>query len=455
MKKRIFNLDAILAPIPGENPAGDNLRYTTLYDEIKEARREEDPLLMEPSKGDAKKADWDKVIELSAEALIKKTKDLQLAAWLTEALIKTEGFSGLYNGLKIFSGFINDYWGHVYPLIEDGDLDFRIGPIDFLNEKLSSVIKQVPITDPANTPGYSWLTWQEADQVGYEADTRNQYGDVDDKKKKYRDELIADGKLKAEDFDAAVERTSTAYFKSLAETLSLCNEAFLAFDQALDNMFGKDAPRVAEIKEAIRDCEQLVKNLKQKKSPEPEPEPRQDERELAEEISAQDEAEPEPDVPADMSVDISADTSALPNQPPSVGLFSAGAQMDTESAEKIIWNTVLAELKASGIKKVLGQLYKASCSMPSAREKNRYRLLIAKICLKAERPDLARPIAEELFALIEELHLERWESPMWIAEVYKVLHQCLTSGNPSDDDMQRANQLFKKLCTIDITKAMF
>jgi type VI secretion system protein ImpA len=85
---------------------------------------------------------------------------------------------------------------------------------------------------------------------------------------------------------------------------------------------------------------------------------------------------------------------------------------------------------------------------------NRFKLLMARLCLKAERPDLARPIAEELYALIEELHLDRWESPVWIAEVLDALYQCLTAGEPSDDDMNRARILFQKLCTTDVTKAL-
>ena len=32
----------LLTPIPGDNPAGQNLRYAPVYDKIKEARREDD-----------------------------------------------------------------------------------------------------------------------------------------------------------------------------------------------------------------------------------------------------------------------------------------------------------------------------------------------------------------------------------------------------------------------------
>ncbi|HYR03332.1 MAG TPA: type VI secretion system domain-containing protein, partial [Syntrophobacteria bacterium] len=110
-------------------------------------------------------------------------------------------------------------------------------------------------------------------------------------------------------------------------------------------------------------------------------------------------------------------------------------------------------LNTDGMVKALGQLFAASCSAPSVRDKTRYRLLMAKICLKAGRPDLARPIVEELHKAIEELHLERWESPVWIGEVLEALYQCLTAG-PDTADATRAGELFQKLCITDVTKAM-
>ena len=440
MMKREIDLDAILAAIPGDSPAGEDLRYTPVYDDIKEARREDDlsdPLL---SKNEIKRADWKKAISLSVDALKNRTKDLQIAAWLTEALIWTEGFEGLTAGLKITNAFLRDYWDSVYPQIEDGDLDFRVGPIEFMNDKLSLSIKQIPLTDTSATPGYSWYKWQEAHQVGSEADTHNQYGDVDESKKQRRDELIAEGKLTLEDFDAAVERTSKEYYRSLTESLKRCHEEFTAMDATMDEKFGSNAPRTAEMKEAIEACEQLAARLFEKKKendPDPEPLPQAEalEAPLGEEIQAEKDAGP-----------------GL--QPAAAGPAPAMAFSDVESLEKTMWQDALKQLSSGGIQRGLDMLYRASSSMPSVREKNRYRLLMARLCLKAKRPDLARPILEELYALIEELQLGRWESPMWIADVFEALYQCLTSGTPSDDDTGRAQELFRRICTMDVTRAM-
>ncbi len=132
-----------------------------------------------------------------------------------------------------------------------------------------------------------------------------------------------------------------------------------------------------------------------------------------------------------------------------------GSQIsDSVTLEMVTWKEALKLLESSGMKNALEKLLTASNSASSVRDMNRYRLLIAKLCLRAERPDLARPIAEGLYALIEELHLERWESPRWIAEVLDALFECLMKGEGSDEDMSRAKVLFERLCTTDVTKAI-
>ena len=63
MMKKPIDVDALLSPIPGDNPAGEDLRYSPVYDEISEARREDDTLDRGQWQRDLKKADWDRVAE--------------------------------------------------------------------------------------------------------------------------------------------------------------------------------------------------------------------------------------------------------------------------------------------------------------------------------------------------------------------------------------------------------
>ena len=106
--KAEIDLVSILTPIEGENPAGEDLRYI-VYDDIAEARREDDDYDRGDWQRDTKNADWSTVISLCSDALVNRTKDLQIAAWLTEALTITEGFEGLLTGLQIIRGFLENF----------------------------------------------------------------------------------------------------------------------------------------------------------------------------------------------------------------------------------------------------------------------------------------------------------------------------------------------------------
>lgn len=439
--KREIDLDALLAPLPGDSPSGEDLRYTEIYEVIKEARKSEEPLAMGEWQRETRSADWERVITASVEVLTTKTKDLQIAAWLSEALVITQGFSGLEKGLAILEGLVANFWDSVYPAMEDGDIEFRLAPFEFLNERLSTCIRQVPLT----AEGYSWFAWKESRDVGSEADTRNRYGEFDEVKSQRRNEMIAEGKICAEKFDAAAAQSSQSFRSSLATQLASCREAFAALDKRLDEAFGQDAPRISGIGQALDDCASLVGRLYgEQKSPTTEKKTPPS-GEVAQE-GAEQAIPPVSQRPAALSA------SALP--PHSAAAVQSPVIPDTSLQESAIWDEAQRMLDEGCMKDALDRLLAASYSMPSERERNRYRLMIAKLCIKAERQDLARPIVEGLYALIDELHLERWESPLWIAEVLEALYLCLTSGETADEDPARTQELFRKLCATDVTKAI-
>ena len=105
----------LLNPISADKPAGENLRYAPVYDKIKEARREDDDAPQGDWKRERKVADWPLVIKLISEALATKTKDLQLAAWLAEALLNREGVAGLREVLDLIAGLPRKLLGHALP----------------------------------------------------------------------------------------------------------------------------------------------------------------------------------------------------------------------------------------------------------------------------------------------------------------------------------------------------
>src|SRR5271165_5676983 len=107
----------ILTPIAGDNPSGIDLRYDTkllIFDKIREARRKDDELAQGDWQTERKTANYPLVIKLAQDTLATVSKDLQIAAWLTEALLVTEPYAGLYQGLTLCHGLLTNFWDTVY-----------------------------------------------------------------------------------------------------------------------------------------------------------------------------------------------------------------------------------------------------------------------------------------------------------------------------------------------------
>src|ERR1044072_4000533 len=141
-----IEVDDLLQPIPGDNPAGESLRYEGTYDRIAEARREDDPKLSQGIYKTAhKRADWNRVSSVCVETLTTRTKDLQIAGWLLEAWLHRDGFAGVAKGLRVVAGMCELFWNELYPEIEGTDLEGRIAPFDWIEQKLSLKLKHIPL----------------------------------------------------------------------------------------------------------------------------------------------------------------------------------------------------------------------------------------------------------------------------------------------------------------------
>lgn len=135
----IVDFEALLNPIAADKPSGESLRYTGTYDIIEEARRSDDDLAQGEWQRETKVADWHLVIETATAALTTQSKDLHIATRLVEALVKQYGFVGLRDGLRLLRELQEQFWDSLYPEVEDGDIEFRAGPFEWLNDKVPMV----------------------------------------------------------------------------------------------------------------------------------------------------------------------------------------------------------------------------------------------------------------------------------------------------------------------------
>ena len=247
--------DDLLTPIPGDNPSGRNLRYDPETDKIKEARREDLDLKQGDWKTTVKTADYPLVIKLCGEVLTKRSKDLQIAVWLIDALVKREGFSVLEPSFRFLQGMLAQFWDTLYPEIEDGDLEIRAAPLEWLGTKLEEPLRLVPLT--ANKLG--WVAYQESRLVGYETDANTQ------DKEDVRNTRIKEGKLTAEVFDEAVDETPLSFYESADVALADAAESLENLISYCDTQFGEFAPSFLKTRQAIEDVQQTVRQLLDKK----------------------------------------------------------------------------------------------------------------------------------------------------------------------------------------------
>ena len=244
--------DDLLNPIPGDNPGGANLRYDPVTDKIKEARREDLDVPQGEWKTALKTADYNQVVKLAGDAIANRSKDLQLAVWLVDAHVRKEGFGLLAPSFHFLRDFLEQFWDSLYPPIdEDGDMEVRAAPLEWLGGKLGEPLGFLPLVSGK----LSWVSYQESRVVGYENDA-----DTTDKQD-LRQARIAEGKLTAEQFDEALEATSLDALKNNREHLTDALTALESLIECCDTRFGDFSPSFLKTRGSIEDILQTVKLL--------------------------------------------------------------------------------------------------------------------------------------------------------------------------------------------------
>jgi len=432
----------LLKPIDKKKPAGEYLKYTrepkdSYYTQIKKAQREDN---IEESYGELrnpKVSDWNEVIELAKEALTQKTKDLQIAIWLFEALYKQYGFKGVAEGFHILKRLLVKFWKHLHPQIENENYQKRANIINSLGKGYLRGMKQIPITDTNSGTAYSWLDWEKTCELEKEQDISK------------RNELISDGYITTDTFNKELSKGSVQFYKELLTDLKKCKNEYKALSKVIEKKFKQSPIELIDLKTFIDDIELKISHIHESKN----------NHNAHENLQTQSDLTDENKTISDESTLIKTNVFTKNEMPSPIQLsndqnpsYLKNLQMSDElSLDSKIWDNAIELTTKIGFEEVISSLHSLCCRSISKREHNRYRLIIAKLCLKHNKPELALPILEDLETLINKYNLEKWESPLWISDIYSSLHQCLTV---LDDENEKLPELFRKICNIDMTKAM-
>ena len=262
----VINVGALLEPIAGDRPAGESLQYSGIYDEIREARRSEDALEQGEWKRETKVADWAEVMNLSLRALSNQTKDLQIAAWMTEALLMLHGIAGLRDGLRVVQGFHERFWEGLFPEEDQGDLEARANSISWLERQCAVAVKQVPITGRSLGVACSFNDLE--DSIGF-----NVGPDVDSSvAAERRQRAVEENKVTSEEWLKAKQATPRSFYENLYADLDQCWETFQALDRLMDERFQRQTPGMGSLKQALDQVRTAVQKIVvEKRELEPDP----------------------------------------------------------------------------------------------------------------------------------------------------------------------------------------
>src|SRR5665213_6652 len=254
----------ILAPIPGDNPSGANLRHAPIYDQIKEARRQEVAGPQGDWEHEIKTANYKAVIQLTQDTIATKSKDLQLAVWLVEALIYQEHMPGLCAGLTLLRDLTESFWDSLYPELEDGDAEFRATPLEWLGNyfdpsKGSSpafAVRSIPIT----RSGLDWFQYKISRTVPSEADAQGNESKAD-----ARRVALSEGKLAPEELHRPFRETPKTFYRQLESDFKTAGENLEALDAVCKEKFADAAPSFRELRRALEEISTSARILLQEK----------------------------------------------------------------------------------------------------------------------------------------------------------------------------------------------
>lgn len=270
-KPSVIDLEAMLSPISEEKPAGENLRYSGIYDEIYEARRADEDVEQGEWKIALKIADFRQVVILAVPALTSQTKDLQIAVWLSEALVKLHGFAGLRDGLKLVSGLQDKFWETLFPEIDEGDMEGRANAIEWLALQTSFAIKQAKITQGES---YSFFDWEDSKRF----DIPNNLETLDyaeqDKYRELQQQADRENRVTADRWRVAIAASRRQFYEEIALTIEECWAECKELNRVIEEKFDRNQmPGLGVLQKSLDEVQtQVNKLLEEKRAEEPDAE---------------------------------------------------------------------------------------------------------------------------------------------------------------------------------------
>ena len=250
----LVDIGSLLAPISPDHPGGEDVSFDDAHDQIREARRADDPSLRQGEwQTTLKVADWRQVMRIATDILATRSKDLQVAVWLGEALIATAGVEGAAQSFRLLQGLLDDLWDVLFPELEGDDAEERAAKLAWFNIYAGEALRKVPLSGGSNP--VNLLSWQDSREVDNLARQNQDAYQV----------ALSDGRITGEAFDRAMLESPNQAVLRMLEQSDAALAAFDGFKRIADSRLGRAAPSLATVEDALKRIRQLLGKVAQSK----------------------------------------------------------------------------------------------------------------------------------------------------------------------------------------------
>jgi type VI secretion system protein ImpA len=277
LSPEVLDFDKILAAIPGELPAGADLRadqssvspYHTIRGFRKAASDTErqienaDPKAQSDPKTKIEPADWRPVLESGKKVLAERSKDLEITAYVIEALVRLHGFAGLRDGFHLARELVEEFWDGLYPKAKanDPDVQNRFSYIFWLSGidrpgTLITPVRRIPLTAATSEGPYRLTHYLQARALDEISDP------------KLRQQRIDRGSVTLDLIRKGVAQSPPSFYAELVDNLEKAREEFLSFCATMSEKSGYDPPR-SDLLEVLESWTDALKDVAADKLPKP------------------------------------------------------------------------------------------------------------------------------------------------------------------------------------------
>lgn len=244
-----IDIETLLAPVSDEAPAGVDPRASdsanSLYYQVKDARnaaRSEERAMVEVD-GAATPEEWNTVVSAAGELLTREGKDFEVASWLVEALVRTDGLAGLRDGLKVITGIAENYWEGSFPELDEDGIEGKLVAVAGLSGAgapgtLAQPLRLLPLTH-GTLASYSLWSYEQASELQKIADEERRLARIDA------------GAVNMEQFMQSVAETPASEFALAVSLVEECGQELARMSTAFDAVAGSEAPPISGLRDLI------------------------------------------------------------------------------------------------------------------------------------------------------------------------------------------------------------